>query len=113
MFDVGFSQLVGGFIAFVLSLVFEYAPKLDAWFAALEKWQKAGLMFVLNVAAAFLIAWGACDGWLFRLLPGLTMPSIECVNGGWIYEVARVGIFALIVNQTTHRMTGRSRGAAR
>lgn len=113
MFDIGFSQLVGGFVGFVLSLVFEYFPRLSAWFDACEKWQKAAVMFIGNVAAAFLITWGVCDGWLFRLLPGLTVPTIECLNGGWIYEVMRVGIFALLVNQATHRMTGRGRVTAR
>lgn len=83
----------------LLSVFFEYVPKVEGWYAQLEKQAKALFMaaaVLLVVSTAELIS---CYG-PYNYFP--------CgVAGFW--EVAELFVLALVANQTTHRLTRKNR----
>ena len=75
----------------LFSLLFSYFPKLNTWYAALEKDWKSLIMILLLLLTAAVIYFGSCLG-LFQ--------AVSCDSNG-IWVLAQVFLFALMANQST------------
>jgi hypothetical protein len=84
----------------VLSLIFSYFPKLNAWFAAKEDGDKKLIMLALLLVVGASMYGLACANLLFDLF-GLT---IMCDRAGALGLVQAL-ILAAISNQTAYRLS--------
>lgn len=99
--DNSLANYVGAFVGAFLSILFARLPALESRFGSWSSEKKVALMLALNIVAAFVIAWGVCNGWLFKLFPASTFPTVACADWAWAWEVARVALFAIAGNQIT------------
>lgn len=85
-------------LGIVQSLFFEYVPKVEAWYGALEDKVKRLLQAgVLLVIAAVIFGLGC----------GNVISGVAC-NLDSLYELIFVYFLALMANQTTHRVFRKS-----
>lgn len=82
----------------LLSLLFEYTPKLSDWYNALSnQYQKLVMAGVLIVAA--LVAYGLTCGGL--TVPGVNLGTLTCTADG-AKGLVEAFIAALVSNQATY-----------
>ncbi len=83
----------------LISVFFEYAPKVEGWYAQLEKQVKASIMAaavsVVILGAMLISCYGPYD-------------YFACEVAGF-WDAAELFVLALVANQTTHRLTRKSR----
>jgi hypothetical protein len=87
------------FISLVVTALFQYAPKLNVWWAARPTEEKKRLILAMYAVAGAAVAWGGCIAPL-----GKVFPQLGCVEvatfleyiGGVITAVAfGQGVFGL------------------
>lgn len=87
-------EMIVAIAGIFLSVLFEYVPKLESWYNALEKQVKAAIMagaVTLVVVALILLS---CYG---------PYSYFSCEEAGF-WQAAELWILALVANQTTHRL---------
>jgi len=87
-------EIVVAVAGILLSVVFEYVPKVEAWYGALSKSAKQGIMalsvLIVVVVAMLISCFGPYD-------------YAACTETG-IWEAVELLILALVANQTAHRL---------
>lgn len=87
-------EILVGFAAGALSVIFEYVPGLAPWYDKLAPEYKRLMMLGLLVAVALAVYGISCAGWV----EAVTCDQLGVVQLGWMVLVA-IGI-----NQGVHRI---------
>lgn len=85
-------QVLAGLAGLILSLSFQYVPRLSDWYGKQDAQTKSLVMLASLIVASVLIYGGSCTG-LYPL-------GIACGWGG-VAELIRVFLAALVANQGT------------
>lgn len=92
-------EFLSGGAGVVLSLIFEYVPGVHERFNKLDDGKKRGIMGLIVVLVSAVIFGLSCVNSPWNL--------VECNDGG-MWELIQVVGFALISNQTAHRIGKRT-----
>jgi len=97
-------DILAGVAAVILSLLFSYAPGLNAWYAGLDETKKKLVMLGVLAVTAASIAGLSCAG----LLTDLFGLEVTCDRAGFV-AIARALIAAVVASQATYLISPTAR----